>query len=293
MDKWNGNDDVLPSDSRVSCDCTAAQKEKFAGVLKKLEAYYPKNFDATDGASVGKFIQWVTSNRFAVSRNLTDKENLEILDSLQHHAPWTRFKLKWLSGSLKLNQKTHPLFDADAADEVYTGNYHELFATASFSINFMKIVNNNSNIRYFSPTLSYSNSRDFDEDSLLVLQSQEDFQISPGTSIKLIDATSFYREKAKRKNQFGIELPYVIYYPKSGFGLDLGMGIKFSDKLNDVYGRFGVYLPISTGDDDVVTIEPIIKINKLNKSHLSFIKDMFSLGFNISVSIPKFLKEDN
>jgi len=177
-----------------------------------------------------------------------------------------------------------------ASDNLYTQNYHDVFFSASLSYNFMFSNVLKKVIHYVSPTLSFDNQRNFVDDSLLNVQAQHAFTVNSDT-LYITKSTSFYRQKADRKSNFGFELPYVLYYPKTGFGLDLAVGTKFSNKLDNLYARFGFYIPITVDKDNTVTIEPIVRLNKLNKSSLSFLKDQLSFGFNISVTVPKFLTQ--
>lgn len=275
----------------INCDsCSLKELVSYFDILNQLSGYFPDHFDSNSCSDNADFLDSLAEHRLEWAADLSDQDNLTVLDSLQRAAPWTRFRYNWLSGSLKLNQKNHPLLDPMANVNLYTRDFHDVFFSASVSYNFMFSDLLKKVIHYVSPTLNFDDERGFVDDSLLNLQVQHPLTVNSDT-LYAVKSTSFYRQKANRKNNFGLEVPYVFYYPKTGFGLDLAVGTKFSNKLDNLYARFGFYIPITVDKDNTVTIEPIVRLNKLNKSSLSFLKDQLSFGFNISVTIPKFLTQ--
>ncbi len=280
---------IFTDDDLKRKSCPIDSLKQYFKLLGELAPYVNKKNDITECDSLYKFLSWVKASKDAIAMDMADRENLKELDSLQRKATWSNFKYTWLSGSLKANQSVQPLFSPNATEKLYTSDYHDFFISASLSFNRMWVGVKKKVTHFISPTLSFDNALNFEKDSLVTIQAQQDVQV--GTeSVKLVKSTSFYRQLPNYKNNFGIELPYVLYFPKTGFGLDFAVGTKFSEKLENVYARLGFYLPIATDKDNTVTIEPIIRLNKLNKRELHFLKDMLSFGFVLSVSIPKYLK---
>ncbi|MGC4038710.1 MAG: hypothetical protein QM764_22290 [Chitinophagaceae bacterium] len=280
----------LPAANDIDCKkCSIEKLQEFNQLLSSLSDYYPKKFNSLGRNAVGHFLDSIATLSDVISGELADKDNLTVMDSLQHAAKWSAFGNTWWSGSIKFNQKTQPLFNPSLVDKNYTDNYNDYFVTLSLSYNYMKTLVDRGITVYFAPTISFGNARNFIADSLLSLQAQENFPVSATDSLKVINATSFYRAKAGRLAQFGVELPLIVYFPSASTGIDIAAGMKFSNHIDSVYARFGIYIPISTGKDDVVTVEPLLRFSNLNKSGQVFFKDILSFGFNVSVSIPKFV----
>jgi len=181
------------------------------------------------------------------------------------------------------------MFDPSAGEEqLYRRDVKDVFASGQLSFNYLKVDERNKLNMWVSPSIKFSNKRDFKEDSLLKIQKNSDFTVD-GKTYKMIDKeVSFYRSSADRLKSLVIEVPFVFYFPKVKYGLEVSPSVQASPKWDKLGVRLGIYIPVGT-NDEIITIEPLINLSNLNRRHLTFFKDQFSFGFNVSVAIPKFM----
>jgi hypothetical protein len=100
--------------------------------------------------------------------------------------------------------------------------------------------------------------------------------------------TSYYNVIPERETHINIDVPVSIFFPQSPipFGFEIAANTDVAPTLKNVGGRIGAYLVLPAGKQNL-TIEPIIKINKLEQKDKSFMKDQFSFGINLSVTLPE------
>jgi hypothetical protein len=272
----------------LCADCTSENIAKFKKDIDELSQNYPvKGFDFENQAQLNAFINWLNNNQEQIAQDLISRALLKQLDSIQYNAKWNAFHHSWIAGNIKINQNDYPIFDAAQKSNLYTKDFKDDYISANISFN--HVWAERKVYFYFSPNLTFQNNRNFDsKDSLNHLQKNQNFIVA-GDTLELFKSTSFYNSVAMRKNMYIIEIPFLIYIPKSGLGFDFAIGEKITNSTKDLYARFGIYFPISLDANKIINLEPLIRFDQLNYKRLSFLQDMVSLGFNINFSVPKFI----
>jgi hypothetical protein len=193
--------------------------------------------------------------------------------------------MHWFNLSTKLSKKNIPIFDISQTDDKYTRTLRDYYPDLSVSYNFLRLTQK---VNYwFAPKIAFTNSRDFDEDNLVMNNIDAGSRIVEGKTFNDYTATSYYTVVADKKPTFSAELPLIIYFKDSKYGIDFAVNSEFRKGFDNVGGRIGIYIPIKSGED-MVTIEPVIKFKKLEQD-ISFKEKKVTFGINLSITLPNFI----
>ncbi|RZK43363.1 MAG: hypothetical protein EOO90_03640 [Pedobacter sp.] len=243
----------------------------------------PKKFLQLDAASQTASINALNSNRAEVAKNFGYKIEMDTLDNIQLSTQYNMLYLNWFTFGANINNEKYPFFDSNA--EELTRDYHDNYLTMDLAWNFLWKYSTRS--LYLFPKISFSRARDFSGEplrNLHILQGEN--KLKDSTAHKEYQTVSYYQNKGPRHSALALELPFMIYCPKTKIGLDLAVTHEIIPFRN-FGGRIGVYLPIPAGEQ-TLTIEPLVKFNNLFDSKKSFRDEKIYFGFNVSVSIPNF-----
>jgi hypothetical protein len=204
--------------------------------------------------------------------------------NIQLNAPFVSFFYLWTTVSMKFNSTKYSLFDDTAKTTDYTRKSFDNFATLDLSLNFLKKWKNSS--LWFLPTAKLAYKRKFDEDKLVSMSISKEPVLIAGETLETYKEASFYKEDVKQKFTMTTELPFVLYFSKRKFGLELAATHELYPWKN-FGGRIGVYIPFNTGTEQII-IEPLIKFENLERSEMAFKKNKVSYGVSLTATIPKF-----
>ncbi|MBC9914574.1 hypothetical protein [Chitinophaga varians] len=211
------------------------------------------------------------------------------LNELQQIAPWNSFYYWWVSGGVQINQATNAIFNPGAGiKELFKRDERDVFVSGQFSFNFFRNGKRNLTNQWLSITLKYTSQKKFDSKDQINIQAESLFPVNGDTVVAIGKSVSFYKNDVERKDYISMEIPFTYYWVNKKFGVDVAAGFDLSPKFDNLAARFGIYVPISSGDK-VVTVEPLLKFINLNKSGLVFFQDQVTFGFSLSVAIPKFV----
>lgn len=225
------------------------------------------------------------------------KNNLVLTkyESLQKTAEWNAMRHDWFSVSLDANVSPYNVLDRTAKDKKYVTVDHDYFFSGSLSYNLLFSQMRNKQIKLFiSPTIKVQNAKQYNSDYLITLERYIPDPIGQDSLVRKDMTTTVYPDFAKRKWAVSIELPMIIYFSKSNFGFELTPRRSWNDINNDNLGvKFGVYIPVQVKEGTPLIIQPIFKLQKLQKwadnneaIKPDFWKDNVVIGFNLSVSLP-------
>jgi hypothetical protein len=272
--------------------CNLKLANRFSNLLMEIQNFSCQDFDDSD---CKKLIDQVEKYRNEIINNYVNSKRLIGLEKIQLSAKWDQFQYYWFSGSLLLNQQSNLLLDTTSKATKYSKRIDEVYISSSLSLNILFQNRSKSRNIWLSPTLKIEEKSDFNESKMVTINRLKQLELTDEVLTTISKVNSVYEEKAEKITTFRIEIPLFIFYSKLGSGFDFMIGnqSKFNaDKIewnNEVYGRFGIFFPIAVDDKKVITIEPLIKLNKLNYKNIPFFKDQFSIGLNLSFSLPEFI----
>jgi len=291
------NIDTLKKQLNVPDTATVTRLRKylqnFYDLSKKMVKAHllREDWDLWPADEVGSFVNQIRLKHKAYNwENIVDqRRKMQMYDSVQSNAWWKSFRYYWFSGGIQYNHSINPLFDSSAGvAKLFTKDSYDEYFTAQVSWNILFSNQNKGINTWISPTVKFSSQKPFDPDSLISLQKQSLFIVAGDTIVATNKTTSFYRHDTARRFQVSVELPFTKYWVDKKFGIDIAATCILSPSFDQLGARVGIYIPISTGDKQIV-IEPLLNFIKLNRGHLTFLKDQVSFGFSLSVSIPKFI----
>lgn len=259
---------------------------EFLSLFNKYKAYFPKGFEGFSYAQQKKTIDDIKAKKTDILNNLYYALELDSLNKVQLNATYSKMNLIWYSFSGKINNSKYPIYDASASKNLYTSTLNDYFISFSASLNLLW-VHPHVNF-WFYPTIKYQNNRDFKDNDLLYLDVPKGTKTINGQTVSDYKQTSYYNNIASRLNDVNLEIPLVIYFPKKQFGLDMAVNADVQPTWKNVGGRLGFYIPIPAAKQNI-TVEPLIRINKLEQSGVSFTKDQLSFGFNLTISLPGYV----
>jgi hypothetical protein len=260
-------------------------KEFYAKYLKKYKEYLPAKFGEFDTQEKSDAIKTLFDTRERVSENLSYRNQADTIDKIQLGVNFNRLSMHWFNLSTKLSKKNIPIFDISQTDDKYTRTLRDYYPDLSVSYNFLRLTQK---VNYwFAPKIAFTNSRDFDEDNLVMNNIDAGSRIVEGKTFNDYTATSYYTVVADKKPTFSAELPLIIYFKDSKYGIDFAVNSEFRKGFDNVGGRIGIYIPIKSGED-MVTIEPVIKFKKLEQD-ISFKEKKVTFGINLSITLPNFI----
>jgi len=220
--------------------------------------------------------------------NAVEQGYLIYQDSLQLNSK-VGTSVKWLSS--RFNYNNDPQNVLTNKEGTSPSKFYNEYVTATLAGNRLRIYRND-NKWYLTIGASYSSIRDFDPKNQKISNfvSTDTLGRAP---VQNIDSTiTYYTSVPARANKLSLDISSAIFFGKSNFGLEFGMSAGTNDPSNNnVNGRIGVYIPFGS-DDNLVFVEPLIKFDRLFSSGKNdFLKDNLGIGFNLSVSLPAFLKK--
>ncbi len=252
-------------------------------LLDKFGPYLPKDFRSLDAAGQAAALAALNADQAQMLNNYSYALEMDTLNKLQLATSYKMMFLNWLTLGANFNNDRYPMLDTSASS--LTRNYHDNYLTADLAYNMLWKTPNHA--IYLFPKLSFSRARDFASEPLKTLylpQGTQTVHNVPSTAYKTV---AYYGQKAPRASSLSAEIPFMIYFPKSKFGLDLALTHQLIP-FENFGGRIGVYLPIAAGEQ-TLTIEPLIKFKNLDDRSKSFKDEQLYFGFNLSISIPDFL----
>jgi hypothetical protein len=253
-------------------------------LLKKYKSFLPEDFAELDlTAQIREMTKFDDDHKLVFS-NFLLKQNLDSVRNIQLNAPFVSFFYLWTTVSMKFNSTKYSLFDDTAKTTDYTRKSFDNFATLDLSLNFLKKWKNSS--LWFLPTAKLAYKRKFDEDKLVSMSISKEPVLIAGETLETYKEASFYKEDVKQKFTMTTELPFVLYFSKRKFGLELAATHELYPWKN-FGGRIGVYIPFNTGTEQII-IEPLIKFENLERSEMAFKKNKVSYGVSLTATIPKF-----
>lgn len=225
------------------------------------------------------------------------KNNLALTkyESLQKTAQWNAMKYNWVSISLDANVSPYNVLDRNAKDKKYVTVDHDYFFSGSLSWNVLFSKMRNRQTKYYiSPTIKFQNAKQYNSDDLITLERYNAYPIGADSIVQKDMTTSVYPDFAKRKWAVSIEVPMIIYFSKSNFGFEFTPKGGWNDINEDNWGaKFGIYIPVQVKEGTPLIIQPIFRLQKLQKLvnnddavKPDFWKDNVVVGFNLSVSLP-------
>lgn len=216
------------------------------------------------------------------------RKMITITDSLQYQIPVTKF-IKWINGGILYNNQPQPMLDSTRPGKTRSFYNQYFSAKVGFNMLFLRMTGNSF---YMFPNISLSNPRNFQDTDKKTANFVSQVTIG-GTTVQRVDSTiSYFEKKPDRTFAWSLELPFLWYWKSSKLGLDVAVHVGENDPKGDNVGaRIGLYMPVGTKDETILSVEPLIRIQKLfAKSTDVFFKDNFVFGFNVSVSVPAFLR---
>lgn len=242
------------------------------------------NIGAGKSQSLIDSLNCFLNSKNSINDNITGKY-LSITDSIQINMNVVK-KISWFTQGINYNNQNVPLLlNNSSASPTTFNNEYILFNT---SYNYQRL-----GIKYnfiLSPNFSYSNSRKFNDDEKKTVSFQS--PVTLGTvSAQNIDSTiSFFSSVSARLHTWNFELPFILYNTSNNFGIDIavrGGGNNIND--DNIGARLGLFIPVSKNDKgEAILIEPLVRFSKLfNSSTNKLFRDNFSVGINLSVSLPK------
>lgn len=174
-----------------------------------------------------------------------------------------------------------------------TKSYVNEYFSSNFSLNRFYVNSSDSFNTYISLTFSFKNPQNFKESDKETVNIQTPIQNSNPPATTVVSGTGYnYLQIPTRVNVFALEIPVTFYFKKSKIGIDFAIkgGVNDPNK-NNVSGRLGLFFPVSRTGKDIITLEPLLKFQKLfNTSDALFIKDNVVFGFSLSFAVPKLFK---
>lgn len=285
-DNWGGNIYAQSAFAKNAGAGYDQDKKTFQQLLKKYAAYLPNDFESLDHPAQLAAIKLLADNKADIVSNYLYQQQLDSLTAVQLKAQYHKTALNWHTLNVKYNNTKYPLYDATADKSLYTSSYNDGYISLAYSYNRLWI--HPKAIFWLFPTIKYQNSRDFDEDNLVSLDVPQGTKTIGSQTVTEYKQTAYYNEIAAVKPVWTAEIPFVVFFPKSSLGLDMGILANVAPKFEKLGGRLGVYIPLSTAKEKII-IEPLININKLEQHDLSFFKEQLSFGINLTVTLPEFI----
>jgi hypothetical protein len=282
-----GNEDITTPMTTADAELYDKEKAEFDKLLSKYSAYLPDNFNILkEEFQKSHFKENIIDAVSEVYLHRLYKEETDSLNAIQMKADFSHKWLKYWSFGLRYNNSKYPVFNETATDNLYTSNLGDNYPSLNVSWNFIHLFPTHNLM--ILPTAKIQHNRDFDEDNLVYLNVPQGNQIIGGVSTSEYKQTSYYNVIPERETHINIDVPVSIFFPQSPipFGFEIAANTDVAPTLKNVGGRIGAYLVLPAGKQNL-TIEPIIKINKLEQKDKSFMKDQFSFGINLSVTLPE------
>ncbi|MES1181854.1 MAG: hypothetical protein ABUL44_03575, partial [Flavobacterium sp.] len=239
----------------------------------------------------------INKTRGEIYKDLDDSRAEEVLtenfiaqtDNLQYSTP-VKKPLIWLAGGVLYNNAAQSILDLNAKS--LTKTFYNEYITAKISGNLLWVYPSGRRF-YISLNGNFSNTRNFKDKNKKTVNFQSPVMLGNSQGLKLDSSISYFDKVAGRLNTVYFELPMTWYWPKSNWGIDVAIRAGINDpKDNNAGARVGIYVPVGKKDANVILIEPLFKVDNLfSSSKNDFFKDNFSFGFNLSVSLPSFLKQ--
>ncbi|SHG55675.1 hypothetical protein [Pedobacter caeni] len=269
--------DIASYDEKIS---------KLKNLLKKYKGYLPKDFDEKSLKAQQIEIGLFENSKTEAYENFSLQKELDTINNLQLGYDNRRTWFFWGTIGAKINNDQYPVFDIDKPKTDYVRTTHDNFIGLTGSANILLKTKGMS--LWISPTFRYKNAREFDTDNLKFLDLPKETQTIDGKPLVEYKQISYYQEIAARKDHYTAELPFMLFFPKAGFGFDLAINHRLNYEKEKWGGRFGVFVPIGIGTEQLI-IEPLWTLKKLDQKDLDFWKDQSSIGVSITVTIPKFV----
>ena len=272
---------------------TAEDAEALAAyetLLKELAPILPDNFDQLTVAQADEVLKKLTAKdkMDKIARTLHETNWLQSMDAIQSQGRWNSFLLSWFTLKGAWEQQKYDYLNASFASGVdtYTDNYF----TGSVSWNWLWSNKKRGFNLWVSPSVKIATNRDFSGNAMDLVKGQP-FILNADTFTRITDNRRLYSAIPDGRTGFTLELPVSVYFPKAYCGLDVAMHVGLADSPDQLGGRIGVYVPVQVSEGNAVVIEPLIRFRNLNEGSNMAWKDKVLFGFNLSVTIPEFMKK--
>ncbi|WP_316783822.1 hypothetical protein [Pedobacter frigiditerrae] len=264
-------------------------------IMTETLAVYKKAADTLIGAGLlpKSFLSLKIADQASMieTLNIEDRINaivlanhLDKMDKLQLNAPFNSSTIKYVSGGIKHNKEERKIFDPTST--TLTRDYLERYPSANFALTLMRTTKNGNRI-YFSPTINYSNPKDFVKDDEITTQVEAP-KVIGSTTVQNITAVTFYEKVPSYLNTIYFDVPFVYYNVKKHMGFEVGFKGGWDDPDDDLVSvRLGLLIPINPDSDSQLMIEPLIRFKELNNKVTKLWKNNFVFGVNVSLAFPK------
>lgn len=213
-------------------------------------------------------------------------------ESIQMEADLNVVSFHWLTFKSGYNVSSQPMIRAGDTANFYLGKYNSEYVTASMSYNQTWARRFGKQFQWtISPTVLFSSERQFSKLKMIkISQSIPYTATADSLNIKKVRQSEGYETIAGRKLNLSLDLPLILLWGKSNFGVELAIRGGINDPNGDNLGaRVGVYIPFEIKEGTPVWIQPVLRMGRLfSESKMDFLKDNLSFGFNLSVSINNF-----
>lgn len=217
--------------------------------------------------------------------NVIKNKLFDQLDKTQQAVSYGGQKIYWVGAGIKYNQANYNI--ADGSSKTLIRNFADEYLSANFSITYLK-TRSSGNKFYISPTLNYQNNHNFKSGDEIKAQTFSDYPIGSVTTQKIEKELSFYEMVPNRLHNIFLEIPMAYFWTKTKLGIEVAIRGGLNDVENDnLGGRVGLLIPVSSGGSNTIVVEPLVKVGTLNEKVAHFWKDNFGFGVSVSVTIPK------
>lgn len=218
---------------------------------------------------------------------------LDSAQAIQMKAEWNTMRFHWLSVSADMNVSPYDILDETAVDDDYVSTKNDYFFSGEISYNILNTRLYGPQFRFYcSPTLRIRNARQYQEKDKITLQRYSPHPIGVDSTIFQQDLYSeVFPSVAARKWSWSVEVPFIFFWAKSNFGVEISPRAGAHAINGDNVGmKLGVFMPVEIKEGVPVVIQPMLRLQKLfEKKDVDFWKDNVVFGFNVSISLPKAL----
>ncbi len=262
----------------------------YDALRKELAPVLPANFDNLTAEAADAVLKRLTAKENAdkMAKLLYETAWLQGIDSIQSLAKWNSFSLNWITLKGGWEQQKYEYLNASFASgtDVYTDNYF----TGSIAWNWLWSDKKRRFNLWVSPTVKVDTKRDFSGNAMHLVQGAP-YVLGADTFTHITKDWQLYNAIPDGRTSFTIELPVSVYFPKAYCGLDVAVHTGLTEGTDKLGGRIGIYVPVQVSEGNAVVIEPLMRFKNLTQTGGDFWKDRVAFGFNLSVTIPEFMKQ--
>lgn len=211
------------------------------------------------------------------------QKRLRHYDSLQMKTSWSFRYRQWLSLTALSNVAIQPVFDAGKPTEGYKRDFHDYYFDGKLAYNGLWI----SPIykQYVSAGIGLSTMRRFEQGKRRTYQ-YTSWQANGTDSVQVVKQNSLYPTIPTNPHFSTWQVQYSFYSTQRRFGIDITAQGQYSRSYTARHTlTFGIFVPIQAAGTTLLFM-PQVRWANANKP------DPFTLGLNLSASIPGFVTKD-